>query len=292
MPKSKRDKKISLTKTDKKRLVLKQQIIEDIQSCCNKYNNIFLFSVENMRNSKLKEVRTEWKHSRFFFGKNRVMQLGLRGVIENNGDDSTGIDSDSTTTSVAKSLNELCDRLTGQCGLLFTNKTRQEVLDWFENYCEVDYARAGFCATETVTLPAAQMPEFSHAIEPHLRSLGMPTKLEKGIVALYKEYTVCKEGQILSPEQAKILKLILKPIAEFKLCIECCWIKDGGFEMMRDTKVKRSLSDGSEKLKKKEKRKHKKTDEMETKVSVEEEQEDSEGEDDEDVEMEDESDSS
>ena len=30
-----------------------------------------------MRNSKLKDVRTQWKHSRFFLGKNRVMQLAL-----------------------------------------------------------------------------------------------------------------------------------------------------------------------------------------------------------------------
>ena len=30
-----------------------------------------------MRNSKLKEVRSQWKESRFFYGKNRVMQLAL-----------------------------------------------------------------------------------------------------------------------------------------------------------------------------------------------------------------------
>ena len=30
-----------------------------------------------MRNAKLKDLRTEWRESRFFFGKNRVMQLAL-----------------------------------------------------------------------------------------------------------------------------------------------------------------------------------------------------------------------
>ena len=30
-----------------------------------------------MRNNKLKDIRTQWKESRFFFGKNRVMQLAL-----------------------------------------------------------------------------------------------------------------------------------------------------------------------------------------------------------------------
>lgn len=47
------------------------------------------------------------------------------------------------------------------------------------------------------------MEDFSHAIEPHLRALGLPTKLEKGIVTLYKEHTVCVEGKTLTPEQAR-----------------------------------------------------------------------------------------
>ena len=36
-----------------------------------------MYSVENMRNSQLKDVRSRWKNDRFFYGKNRVMQLAL-----------------------------------------------------------------------------------------------------------------------------------------------------------------------------------------------------------------------
>ena len=36
-----------------------------------------MYSVENMRNSQLKDVRSQWKNDRFFYGKNRVMQLAL-----------------------------------------------------------------------------------------------------------------------------------------------------------------------------------------------------------------------
>uniref|UniRef100_A0A336MVX9 Ribosome assembly factor mrt4 n=2 Tax=Culicoides sonorensis TaxID=179676 RepID=A0A336MVX9_CULSO len=256
MPRSKRDKKISLTKTDKKGVGMKQHIIEDIQSCCNKYDNIFLFSVENMRNSKLKEVRTEWKDSRFFFGKNRVMQVGLKNFVS------------TEDASTIKTLNELTDRLTGQCGLLFTNRNRMEVLEWFDNYSEVDFARSGFIATETVVLPQGPLPEFSHAMEPHLRTaLGMPTKLEKGIVTLYKEMLVCKEGQILTPEQAKILKLIGKAMAEFRLNIECCWTKEKGFEVIKETTVTKKASKVKAPKKKKEKKKNaKKAESMESVV--------------------------
>ena len=69
---------VSLTKTERKGLQWKQHIIEDIRNCVTKYPNIFMFSVHNMRNNLLKELRSEWKqNSRFIFCKNRIMQLGL-----------------------------------------------------------------------------------------------------------------------------------------------------------------------------------------------------------------------
>lgn len=172
-----------------------------------------------MRNTLLKEVRGEWKDSRFFFGKNRIMQLGL-GATE--------------STEVEKDLHKLSQRITNQCGLLFTSRAKEAVQKWFSNYSAVDYARSGFRATETVTIDKGPQDEFCHSIEPHIRKLGLPSKLDKGIVVLYKDYTVCKKGQILTPEQAKILKLIAKPIATFKLTPKCYWNKKSGFESLLD----------------------------------------------------------
>ncbi|KAL5286101.1 MRTO4 family protein [Megaselia abdita] len=169
-----------------------------------------------MRNNLLKDLRQETKKdSRFFFGKNRIMQIGL-GRTE--------------AEEIEPQLHKLSNRLTGQCGLLFTERSKQEILDWAKDYWAVEYARGGFKATETVILPAGPMEEFAHSIEPHLRKLGMPTKLEKGIVTLFKSYTVCEEGKVLTPEQARILKLIAKPMAEFRLTIKCGWNKKDGFE--------------------------------------------------------------
>lgn len=68
---------VSLTKTSKKGLLLKQKTIEEIRSSLTKYEHIFLFTVNNMRNTKLKDLRHEWKDSRFFFGKNKVMAIAL-----------------------------------------------------------------------------------------------------------------------------------------------------------------------------------------------------------------------
>lgn len=216
MPRSKRDKKISLTKTERKGLQWKQQIVEDIRNCAQKYPNIYVFSVQNMRNNLLKELRSEWKKdARFIFGKKRVMQLAL---------------GKSPDDEIETDLHKLSERLRGQCGLLFTNRDENDVLEWSKQYSALEYARSGFIATETITLPEGPLDDFSHAIEPHLRSLGMPTKLNKGVVTLYKEFNVCTEGKVLTPEQARILKLIAKPMATFKLEIKCSWSRDNGYK--------------------------------------------------------------
>ncbi|ELU10513.1 hypothetical protein CAPTEDRAFT_156508 [Capitella teleta] len=217
MPKSKRDKKISLTQTNKKGLELKQKLIEDIHNCVDQYARIFLFSVQNMRNTHLKDVRQEWKHSRFFFGKNKVMSFALGQTPE---------------TEYRDALHKLTRKLQGQVGLLFTNSTKEEVIAWFEKYSEPDFARSGNEATQTVTIDEGPLASFSHSMEPQLRQLGLPTTLKKGVVTLTQNYEVCKLGQTLTPEQARILKLFDYKMANFAVSIEGLWSNDGSFETL------------------------------------------------------------
>ncbi|CAG9861665.1 unnamed protein product [Phyllotreta striolata] len=228
MPKSKRDKKISLTKTDKKGLVLKQKIVEDVRNCVEKYKSVYVFTYRNMRNETMKAVREEWKPSRFFFGKNKVIAIGLGRTKEE---------------EVDEDLHKLARVLKNQCGLLFTDCTKKEVVDWFESYSVEEYARAGFKVNSTITLDAGPLKQFSHAIEPYLRSLGMPTKLDKGVVTLIKEFEVCKKGSVLTPEQAKILELLENRLAKFKLILKAKWTKGKGFKKFKITEDEEDEND-------------------------------------------------
>lgn len=227
MPKSKRDRKVSLTQTRKKGLELKQKIIEEVRNCADIYARIFTFSVHNMRNNKLKDLRQTWRHSRFFFGKNRVMALALGRGLED---------------EYKENLHKLTKKLRGQTGLLFTNCTRKEVLEFFGKYSEDDFARAGTIASQTVELEEGPLKAFPHSMEPYLRKLGLPTKLVKGVVTLTSDYTVCEAGEVLTPEKATILKLFGYKMAQFRVSIESMWSNDGTYEVFTNRQPERVIS--------------------------------------------------
>ncbi|KAM6046565.1 mRNA turnover protein 4 homolog [Chlamydotis macqueenii] len=213
MPKSKRDRKVSLTRTPRKGLEAKQALITELRRCVDTYKYIFVFSVANMRNNKLKDVRNAWKHSRIFFGKNKVMMVALGRE---------------PSSEYKENLHKVSKHLRGEVGLLFTNRPRDEVDEWFSKFSEVDFARAGNKATYTVSLDTGPLEQFPHSMEPQLRQLGLPTALKKGVVTLLSDYEVCKEGDVLTPEQARVLKLFGYEMAEFKVTIKFLWNSETG----------------------------------------------------------------
>jgi len=214
MPKSKRDKKVSLTKTAKHDKEWKKKMILDLKESAELYENIYMFKVVGMRGNALRELRMDWKDSKIFLGKNKIMEVALGR---------------SEQTEVKQNLHLLTARITGESGVLMTNKDRKEVQKFFDSFVQKDYARAGNVAAETVRIPEGPLPQFSHAIEPHLRSLGLPTCLKRGVVTMLKKYKVCKRGQVLNPEQAKILKLMEIQMAEFRIILDCVWSSPDSF---------------------------------------------------------------
>lgn len=64
MPKSKRAKVLHLTKVEKKGKELTLKLFSNVRKCLDEYQYCFVFSVENMRNTYLKDVRSELADSR------------------------------------------------------------------------------------------------------------------------------------------------------------------------------------------------------------------------------------
>lgn len=215
MPRARRAKVISLTRTDKKTKEDKSRLIDKVRDAAQEYPYVWILGHHSMRNNYLKEVRDLWKGSKIFFGKLKVLALAL-GMTEEE--------------EVRTGISGISQRLSGDVGLLFTESSPAEVLDWFQDYQRVDFARAGSKATEIIELPEGPVMARSnppdtlpHPVEPQLRQLGMPTELRRGIPTLLQDYTVCKKGQTLTKEQAQILKHILVHMAAFRLIPLAYW---------------------------------------------------------------------
>ncbi|KAI9827826.1 MAG: mRNA turnover and ribosome assembly protein [Thelocarpon impressellum] len=214
MPKSKRAKVVTLSKTEKKGKDLTLKLFANVRDCVDSYPYCFVFSVENMRNTYLKDVRAELSDSRLFFGKTKVMAKALGSSPED---------------EQQPNLSQLSKHLTGNVGLLFTPRSPASILSHFASYAPGDYARAGTPATRTFTIPAGTVHSrageideeedvpLAHSLEPTLRQLGVPTRLVRGRVELDTDHVVCKEGDVLDSKQTRLLKMFGVQTAEFRI---------------------------------------------------------------------------
>jgi mRNA turnover protein 4 len=217
MPKSKREKKVTLSRTKGKGFAGKEKIVEDVRACLERHTSVYVYTAENLRNAPLKRIRAEWADSRLFFGRAKQLAVALGRTPESEARDG---------------LSKISAALLGrEGGLLFTSRPRADVEAYFRAYAHGEYARAGFVATDTLSLPAGPLPKFAHSIEPYLRKLGMPTKLDCGVVTLLKDYVVCAEGDKLNADQAKILQLLDIKLATFRVHLRAAWT-DGSFEAL------------------------------------------------------------
>lgn len=221
MGRSRRERVVSLTQT-RKHLVgreAKQEVLQDLRSAIDKYENIYVFTTENMRNTLLKQLRTTWSDSRFFFGRKKIAQVAL-GRTE--------------AEEYLSGLRQVSKELRGNVGLLFTNRTHEKVRDYFAQFSEADFARAGFVATERVQIAKGELEGFAGSQVENLREVGLPVGLRKGAVWMEREFTICEPGEVLTPERAKCLEFIGVRMAKFRVGLVCYFRKkDGYFERMR-----------------------------------------------------------
>ncbi|EEP80112.1 conserved hypothetical protein [Uncinocarpus reesii 1704] len=229
MPVSKRAKVVHESKVTKKsHKEQTRRLYANVQEAVSKYDHLFIFSVDNMRNTYLKDVRTEFSEDgRLFFGKTKVMAVALGTTPE---------------TAFAPNLDKLAPLLNGSIGLLFTTRAPESVLGYFSSFHPTDFARAGNVSPRAFTIPpgivyahAGEIPAehdepLSHTIEPTLRKLGVPTRLVRGKVTLEMQdgYQVCKAGETLDSRQTSLLKMFGVAVAEFKVEMRAHWNKETG----------------------------------------------------------------
>ncbi|ORY27160.1 ribosomal protein [Naematelia encephala] len=226
MPKSKRSKVTTLSKTPIRHTKSsKVALVNQVRSEIDRYDHVWLFSVGDMRNEGLKQVRVQWRGTgRFFFGKGKVMAKALGETPE---------------TEYQTGLSMLAKRLHGPVGLFLTSHPVDETVEWFKSWSIKEYARMGGKASREILLPEGPLltpfteppsgDPFPHSMEPQLRALGLSTVLNKGIPSLNNPHRLCSEGETLSSEKCRILKLLGIQMAEFRIHLGSRWSKEVGF---------------------------------------------------------------
>ena len=213
MPRSKRNKVVSLTKTSSKGRDLKTKYVESIRGAVDQYRNLFVFSYTNMRARPFKDIRVDWRDSVMFMGKNSVAKVALGRTPEEEYKDN---------------LRHVCDKLEGNVGLLFTNKSKKETLKYFKNFHPLGFAKAGAIPSEDIVLEPTDL-SFQPSMLDQFRKLGMIVEIDNGVLQLRSKYVAAQAGVPLTPEQAKVLVHFNEPIVEFRIGVECMW-SDGEYE--------------------------------------------------------------
>ena len=211
-PKSKKPQAKSAA-SDKPRSTRKADLVDQVRQSAEDYSSVFVFKLVNSRTALLKEVRIQFRDSgRFVFGKTRVMQVALGRTREE---------------ALKPNLDELGKKLNGAAsssvGLFFTNMEPKETEARFAQISGMDFARAGFTATKTVELKAGPIiGQPSSMLEP-LRALKLPVALKKGVIELEQDHVACQAGEVLTVEQARILKLFGVMMSEFRIKLLWRW---------------------------------------------------------------------
>ena len=158
----------------------------------------------------------------------------------------------------APGLNKLGEYLKGNVGLLCTNRVVKDVLRYFEDYVETDFARAGIVATRTFVVPAGvvystggEQPieddvPLPHSLEATVRKWGMPTRLEKGKVVLDQEYVLCEEGKELNSNQTALLKQFGVAMAEFTVKVVAYWSASSQEVTVVEAQDRDGIADGDD----------------------------------------------
>ncbi len=213
MPKSKRSKVISLTKTKSKGSNMRQKQVEEVRDALDEYSQIYVLSCKNIRTAQMNEVRKEFEDSKIYMGKNSVAAVALGRNQEDEFKDN---------------LRHVSGFLTGNVCLMFTNRDKKSTMKYFKKLKSPEYASAGDIVKEDVILEEGDLP-FAGSMLDQLRTLGLVVELEEGVVNLKNRFVCATKGKALNPEQAKMLTHLGKKLGFFTLTPVCYWA-DGSFE--------------------------------------------------------------
>ena len=91
------------------------------------------------------------------------------------------------------------------------------------------YANAGYVAHDTITIPAGTLEGFSSGQETYMRKLGAPVLLVRAEIVAERAFELCVEGEPVTAEKSKLLRLFKRQIASCELLLHAYIDERGTF---------------------------------------------------------------
>ena len=227
MPKSKRTKLVSLTRTQAKTKDAKTKLILKIHENISKYSRIAIITYNNFNNSAQLALRsTLGSLSKIVFGKKSILKLALTTYKENDEINTNGI--------YSEHLEMLSDFIDEQSvALIFSNLPTSALKSKLENFKKIEYALPNSVSPANVLLTKGDsvFKNLSVSNDNYLRGLGLDVIVKNGKLWLESDFLVAKKNEMLESKQCKILKLLGIKIGKVKVFVKAVFdMENNNFE--------------------------------------------------------------
>ncbi|XBW37154.1 hypothetical protein QEN19_002732 [Hanseniaspora menglaensis] len=236
MPKSRRNRVITLSNVTKKDKDAKTRNFDNLSDNLLKFKRVVLLNLSNINSNNLKELRKQWDNetlveedrSKFVVSKKNMIIKSL----ENHKEEFANLEK---LTSLLQKQHEK----NSTYGILYTNYDYKTVVEFFDSYLKKDFAKSnskspltfkipqGIVYSRGGYIPAEEDIPMAHSLEPTLRNkYKIPTSLKDGKIVLDAEYHVCEENQTLNVIQCLILRQFGIAESEYKVEVMGCYNKE------------------------------------------------------------------
>ena len=175
----------------------------------DEYEGIGIVKLQALPGSSFQYIRSKIRDSgsRLFVVKNTLKKISINNNRKN------------------KSLNLLLPYVKESCALLFFNGKPFEIAKFLNDFKIPASARPGQVASVDVIIEKSNTGIAPGNFINELNSVGLPTKIERGTIAISKSTTVIEKGSIVSRGIANILSILNVVPFEVQLSLEATIIR-------------------------------------------------------------------
>lgn len=184
----------------------KLDIVKSLEGQFDEYKTIGVIQMSAISAKTIQKLRADLrKQAKIVVAKNTLMRKAL-------------------DSSKIKGTAKLDNFIKGPVAFLFTNQSPYSIANYLENNKVKAPAKAGQYASKSVVIPKMNTGFPPGTIISELNSVGLPTRIEGGTVAISEETVVLKEGDRISTTLASILsRLEIEPF-EVGLSLDCALV--------------------------------------------------------------------